>query len=186
MKGCRDSIIDHPLVTIQLSMEWAPRAGDEPNLVISITNKSKASISFIDYFFIFFFVSAPTVPHIPPNSSPICTNSPQHQTLSGIPPTDYQQLDMNILQPRTRTAVLERSTDHSPPSLSSSSSSASSTTTVVRNAHPMPSQSVQSSLAIEKIKADLQNHMSTYHDAIQTPPNSIENIRHEMNVLAQK
>jgi len=63
--------------------------------------------------------------------------------------------------------------------------SASSTTTVVRNAHPMPSQSVQSSLAIEKIKADLQNHMSTYHDAIQTPPNSIENIRHEMNVLAQ-
>lgn len=126
------------------------------------------------------------MPHIPPNSSPIYTDSSPHQTLSGIPPTDYQQLDMNIAQPMTRTAVLGRHTDHSPSSSSSSSSSITTATTVLCNTQPISRETVLSSLAIEKIKADLQNHMSTYHDSIQTPPNSIEDGRYEMNALTQK
>jgi hypothetical protein len=43
LKLCQNSVIDHNLVTISLSVEWPDKAGDEPNLVIDITNKQPST-----------------------------------------------------------------------------------------------------------------------------------------------
>jgi hypothetical protein len=53
LKACQNSVIDHNLVTILLSVEWPDRGGDEPNLVIDITNKRKETQMF---FFSFIFI----------------------------------------------------------------------------------------------------------------------------------
>ncbi|CAF1300719.1 unnamed protein product [Rotaria sp. Silwood1] len=39
LKACQNSVIDHNLVTIRLSVEWPEKCGDNPNLVMYITNK---------------------------------------------------------------------------------------------------------------------------------------------------
>ncbi|CAF4658296.1 unnamed protein product, partial [Rotaria socialis] len=38
-KSCQNSVIEHSLVTIQLSVEWPDKGGDDPNLVMHIVNK---------------------------------------------------------------------------------------------------------------------------------------------------
>ncbi len=50
LKNCQGSVIDHNLVSIRLNVEWPDKAGDNPNLVIHVTNKRKEK-----YFFFFSF-----------------------------------------------------------------------------------------------------------------------------------
>ncbi|CAF1631371.1 unnamed protein product [Rotaria magnacalcarata] len=38
-KSCQNSVIEHNLVTIQLSVEWPDKGGDDPSLVMHIVNK---------------------------------------------------------------------------------------------------------------------------------------------------
>ena len=41
LKTCHNSVLEHSLVTISLSVEWAEGGGDDPILVIEVTEKRK-------------------------------------------------------------------------------------------------------------------------------------------------
>lgn len=167
-KRCRDSIIDDSLVTVNLSIEWPMEGGDEPHLIINITNK------------------IPTTPPIQPDPSSAYVNSSHHQNLSDTPSHYYYPSNMNTVQ--STAAVIRREADQN----GLASSSTTTSTTAVYNPHPIPRQRIQSPIAIEQIKADLRSDLfplapqQTYptdQDIIHTPPNSIEHAGYDTNTL---
>lgn len=189
-------MIDHNLVTILLSVEWAER-GDDPSLVIDITNKRKDK--YLVFFSLLFNISylAPSVPCFQQNPPSLLVNSVhhhQHQESLGSAHQQqqyYHQSGMNSYD-LSNSTITNPTVDHN------DVSSMTTTTTVVYNSL-QPQHQTSSSIAIQKIKSELQSQLSMFRrppplnqsylspqHVIQAPSNDFNDSRLDMNVLTIK
>jgi hypothetical protein len=163
LKACRNTVIDHNLVTIWLSVEWPEKGGDDPNLVIDIANKrtEKKHISFLYHFnsnYVLYLEPSPSYLH--PNQSSFFGNS-IHQHQGNIDLTHQQQYyHPSALNDHSSNSTITANTINDRNDVVSTT-----TTTVVYNSIPSRLQTSSSSslTEIQKIKKDLQSPFLPNH-----------------------
>jgi hypothetical protein len=178
LKACRNSVIQHNLVTIGLSVEWPERGGDDPTLVIDITNKQ------------------PSTPYVQQNPSSSPVNSvhhhpyQHHENVGSIYQQQYYHtsaINNHDLSNSTTTSTIG---DHD------DVSSTTTTTTVIYNSTQPQIQPSASSAAIQRIKTDLKSQLSalprrqqTFNEqnlssqhVIQIPPVNMNDPRFDMKM----
>ncbi|UJR26590.1 hypothetical protein I4U23_007910 [Adineta vaga] len=201
-KACRNSEIKHDLVTVHLNVEWPKKGGDDPILIINITNKKPSTYIPQNQ-----SLSSSLVHHYPhpqqqqkqqENCCPTFQNPQYYNPHSDFALNNYDSLhsttpmtlgDHNDVSSTTTLSLFDiiqpqSQLSSSPPSSSSPSTTASTTTT-------------SSSLAIQQIKNDLKSQLSpvfrrpstsamsqysAYQEVIQAPLSNISDSLSDMQL----
>ncbi len=196
LKTNGQSVIEHNLVTIYLSLEWPDNGNDNPNLLLHIIDKSKKNrYEFIHPYIsnLFILESSPkpckseaSMSYIQQNQSSLLVNSIHHHHQQQNFGSTYQQQYyhhssvINNEPPTTTTTITTG--DHN------DVSSTTTTTVVFSASQPPPPPPSTSQIPIQQIKNEVKTQLSPIYRRQQTSnsPPMCSTTNHQQQYLSSQ